>query len=121
VALEPVELDGRPVRKDQFVVTLIGGANRDPEVYDRPTVFDINRSDTIDHLAFSSGIHYCVGAPLATLEATIALQMLAERLPGLRRSGPVRRRNATTIRGPIQLPLKASGTAARRRATVAAN
>ncbi|HEY7173274.1 MAG TPA: cytochrome P450 [Micromonosporaceae bacterium] len=121
VALEPLELDGKPVHKDQFVVTLIGGANRDPEVYDRPAVFDINRSGTVDHLAFSSGIHYCVGAPLATLEATIALQMLAERLPGLRRSGPVRRRNATTIRGPIQLPLKASGAAARRRAAVAAS
>jgi cytochrome P450 len=106
-ALEALELDGKPVRKDQFVVTLLGGANRDPETYDRPNVFDINRENAADHLAFSSGIHYCVGQPLASLEATIVFQMLAERLPGLRRSGPVQRRNATTIRGPIRIPVTA--------------
>ncbi len=107
VALEPTELDGKPVRKGQLVVTLIGAANRDPEVYERPDIFDISRSTSVDHLAFSSGIHYCVGQPLAKLEATIALQMLAERLPSLRRRGPVKRRNATTIRGPLRLPVVA--------------
>jgi len=117
VALEPLELEGKSVRKDQFVVTLIGAANRDPEVYDRPNVFDINRADTTDHLAFSSGIHYCVGAPLATLEATIALQVLAERMPRLRQNGAVRRRNATTIRGPIRLPVAAGARRTRVAAT----
>jgi cytochrome P450 len=105
VAFEAIDLDGRSVRPDQLVVTLIGAANRDPEVYDRPHAFDINRVTTADHLAFSGGIHYCIGQPLARLEATIALRTLAERCPGLRRAGPVRRRNATTIRGPIHLPV----------------
>jgi cytochrome P450 len=109
VALEATELDGKPVRKGQLVVTLIGAANRDPEVYERPDIFDISRRPGVDHLAFSSGIHYCVGQPLAKLEATIALQMLAERLPSLRRRGPVKRRNATTIRGPVRLPVVAGG------------
>ena len=109
VALEPTELDGKPVRKGQLVVTLIGAANRDPEVYERPDSFDIGRRPSVDHLAFSSGIHYCVGQPLAKLEATIALQMLAERLPSLRRRGPVKRRSATTIRGPVRLPVVAGG------------
>jgi cytochrome P450 len=104
-ALEPLELDGRSVHRDQYVVTLLGGANRDPEAYDRPNVFDIHREEGPDHLAFSSGIHYCLGQPLARLEATLAFAMLAERLPGLRRAGPVRRRNATTIRGPLRLPV----------------
>ncbi len=109
VALEATELEGKQVRKGQLVVTLIGAANRDPEVYEQPGNFDIGRRPSVDHLAFSSGIHYCVGQPLAKLEATIALQMLAERLPSLQRRGPVKRRNATTIRGPLLLPVVAGG------------
>jgi hypothetical protein len=106
-ALEPVELDGRVVRRNQFVVTLIGAANRDPDAYRDPDRFDIHREPEVDHLAFSSGIHYCVGQPLARLEATIALRSLAERMPGLQRAGATRRRNSTTIRGPIHLPVRA--------------
>jgi cytochrome P450 len=106
-ALEPLELDGKSVHKGQLVATLIGAANRDPDIYDRPTVFDISREPVVDHLAFSSGIHYCLGQSLARLEASVALRMLAERLPGLRRIGPVRRRNATTIRGPVRIPVVA--------------
>ena len=105
VALEPLEVAGHRVHKGQWFVVLIGAANRDPEVYDRPSTFDIHREHTVDHLAFSSGIHYCVGQPLAQMEATIALRMLAERLPGLHRVGRVRRRNANTVRGPISVPV----------------
>lgn len=105
VALEPIDLEGHPVHKDQLVVTLLGAANRDPEVYENPSRFDIGRPAGPEHLAFSSGIHYCVGQPLARLEAAVALQGLAERMPGLRRAGAVRRRNASTIRGPLSLPV----------------
>jgi P450-derived glycosyltransferase activator len=106
-ALEPVQLAGVTVRRGQFVVTLIGGANRDPEAYAEPDRFNILREPETDHLAFSAGIHYCVGAPLARMEAAIALSRLAERMPRLRRAGRVRRRNTTTIRGPIRLPVRA--------------
>ena len=112
VALEPLNVDGQEVRPGQWVVTLIGAANRDPEVYDSPGTFDINRVTTADHLAFSSGIHYCIGQPLARLEATTALRMLAERMPGLSHAGTIRRRNPTTIRGPARLPVS---TGSRRR------
>jgi cytochrome P450 len=105
VARQPLELDGKPVRTGQWVITLIGAANRDPEVYPDPNRFDIHRAPGPEHLAFSSGIHYCVGQPLARLEATIALRVLAERAPRLRRIGPVVRRNANTVRGPLRFPV----------------
>jgi cytochrome P450 len=106
-ALEDLELDGTPVRKGQEVTILLGAANRDPEVYSDPDVFNVHRKSTTDHLAFSSGIHYCVGAPLARLEATLAFSILAERMPGLRLTGPVQRRNSTLIRGPLRVPVSA--------------
>lgn len=106
-ALQPLELAGKPVHQGQYVITLIGGANRDPEVYADADRFDITREQTADHLAFSSGIHYCVGQPLARIEATVALQALAERMPALRRAGRTRRRNSRTIRGPLHLPVRA--------------
>ena len=106
-ALEDLELEGTAVLKGQEVTTLLGAANRDPLVYENPDVFDIHREPGAEHLAFSSGIHYCIGAPLARLEATIAFRMLAEQMPGLRRTGPARRRNATVIRGPLHVPVSA--------------
>jgi cytochrome P450 len=110
-ALQPVELEGKAVAKGESVTTLIGGANRDPEVYDRPGTFDINRDAVagergVSNLAFSSGIHYCLGQPLARLEATTALRMLAERLPQLSLAGPVRRRSGFVIRGPLSVPVR---------------
>jgi P450-derived glycosyltransferase activator len=106
-AREDVEVGGVPVRRGQFVVALLGGANRDPAVYADADRFDLRRVPEADHLAFSSGIHYCVGAPLARLEAGIALRLLAERMPGLRPAGPLRRRNASIIRGPLSFPVQA--------------
>jgi hypothetical protein len=105
VALEPAELEGRPIQPGQEIVLLLAAANRDPEVYDTPAAFDLGRENPIPHLAFSGGVHYCLGQPLATLEARIALRLIAERLPGLHQAGPVRRRNATIIRGPLSLPV----------------
>jgi cytochrome P450 len=116
IALEPLELEGQPLRPGELVMTLIGAANRDPQTYDRPGTFDIQRDGPADHLAFSSGIHYCLGQPLARLEATIAFRVLAERMPGLALAGPVRRRNATTIRGPLRLPVRATAAVGTRAA-----
>ncbi|MFI5708184.1 cytochrome P450 [Kribbella sp. NPDC051620] len=117
-ALQPLELAGKPVQQGQFVVTLIGAANRDPEAFPDPDRFDIAREHTADHLAFSSGIHYCVGQPLAQLEATVALQTLAERALTLRRAGRTRRRNSNTIRGPIHLPVRITTSVRRASATI---
>lgn len=105
IALENLELEGRQVRQGQWVLTMIGGAGRDPEVYERPDAFDIDRENPADHLAFSSGIHYCVGQPLARMELAVAMRLLAERMPKLKLAGPPRRRQTSTIRGLRYLPL----------------
>lgn len=110
IALEPLELEGQRLRPGQQVFTLIGAANRDPEVYDRPAMFDITRENPAPHLAFSSGIHHCIGRPFARLEAAIAFRILAERMPGLARGGRVRRHHSTTMRGLTRLPVATVST-----------
>ncbi len=110
-ATEDVVLDGVPVRRGQFVVTMLAAANRDPAVFTDPASFDIHRPPGADHMAFSSGIHYCVGAPLARMEATIGLQRLAERMPGLVRAGTLRRRTSNIVRGPIHFPVRVDAPA----------
>jgi len=114
-ALEQVDIAGQRVLKGQQVISLIGAANRDPQAYDHPDTFDITRTDPAPHLAFSSGIHYCLGAQLAVLEGTVALRMLAERMPRLTRVGAVQRRKGTTFRGPRRLPVAAGLSALLRR------
>ena len=69
--------------------------------------FDLDR-DRRDHLAFSAGLHYCVGAPLAKLEATIAVRELVTRFPDLVIDGPAERRAGTLIRGLARLPVRTS-------------
>jgi cytochrome P450 len=105
ISFDNTVIAGHEVGAGLFVHVLLGGANRDPALFHRPATFDIRRTDAGEHLAFSSGIHHCLGRPLAELEATVALERLAAAMPRLRRNGAVRRRNATLIRGPLSLPV----------------
>jgi cytochrome P450 len=77
-----VELGGQTIPRGELVVAVLGSANRDPERFADPDLFDLAREDT-KHLAFGRGSHYCLGAPLARLEGEIALETLLRRLPGL--------------------------------------
>lgn len=81
-ALEDVELHGVTIPKGAAVIPLFAAANHDPAVFENPQLFDIERSPN-RHLGFGQGIHYCLGAPLARLETTIALQTLLARTPNL--------------------------------------
>jgi cytochrome P450 len=107
VPREPVELAGRTLPANARVMLMLAAANRDPEVYPDPDRFDITRTDGPEHLVFSSGIHYCLGAALARLEGETALQVLARRLPRLQVTGPLRRRLGSTIRGFASIPMAA--------------
>jgi cytochrome P450 len=106
-ALVDVEFDGRQIRKGQRVLALIGAANRDPEVFPDPDRFDITRRQT-SHLAFGRGIHYCLGAPLARLEARLVFEALLERFVDLRlRTAAPRFKNNVVLRGLESLPVAA--------------
>jgi cytochrome P450 len=79
-----VELGGQRIPANQLVLAWTASANRDPAQFPDPDRFDIEREPN-RHLAFGHGIHFCVGAPLARLEARIALPMMLEQLRGLQR------------------------------------
>jgi cytochrome P450 len=81
-ALEDSEIQGVALPRGRAVLTLLGAANRDPDVFDDPDRLDITR-ERIKPLAFGGGIHLCLGAQLARIEADVALSVLLDRLPAL--------------------------------------
>jgi cytochrome P450 len=83
VTAEPVTLDGVQIPAREQVLVCLGAANRDPGRFPEPDVLDISRSDG-SNLGFGHGLHYCLGAPLARLEARVAFERLLGRYPGLR-------------------------------------
>jgi cytochrome P450 len=83
LAGEPIEMRGQTIPPGEIVLGALGAANRDPEKFPDPDRLDIRRSDN-KHLAFGTGIHYCLGAALARMEAQIAIRELAVRFPRMR-------------------------------------
>jgi cytochrome P450 len=82
--LEDVELGGRRIPKGESVLCLLGSANHDPAVYpDQPERLDITRPN-VKPLSFGGGIHFCLGAQLARIEAEVAINTLLRRIPNLR-------------------------------------
>ncbi|MDQ0584283.1 cytochrome P450 family protein [Streptomyces rishiriensis] len=86
-AAEPLEIAGTSVAPGEAVMIGLTAADRDPVRYPAPDGFDIRR-DSRGHLAFGHGVHYCLGAPLARLEARTALRSLLDRTPALALDGP---------------------------------
>jgi cytochrome P450 len=104
-ARRDTEVHGALVREGTVVVTLLGGANRDPKVFADAHRFDVRRPNAREHMSFSSGIHYCLGAALARMEGEVALRRLFERFPDLAPAGPAHRRPTRVLRGYDSMPV----------------
>ena len=112
LAHEPMTVAGVDFKTDDAILLLLAGASRDPSVFTAPERFDPTRTNNRDHLAFSAGVHYCIGAGLARMEAATALRALFTRYPDLALAGKPQRRHSRNINGMLHLPVR--GRAIRR-------
>jgi cytochrome P450 len=99
-------LDGEiVVPKGTLVMTVLGAASHDPTVFDAPHELRLDRPNANRHLGFAAGVHYCLGASLAKLEASTAITSLIRRFPDVALDGEPGWRDRLTIRGVDHLPL----------------
>ena len=103
IFMSDTSIGGCPMRARESVETLLAAANRDPAVYPEPDRFDITRTD-VRHHSFGGGSHFCLGAPLARLEAQLAISTLVRRFPALRMADePLEWRRIPAFRGLVKL------------------
>ncbi len=110
VAMTPMTFAGAGdrtivVQPGETILTVLGAANHDPAMFDDPHALRLDRPNAARHLAFAAGAHYCLGASLAKLEASVAISRLIRRFPNLELAGMPGWRDRITIRGVDQLPL----------------
>ena len=104
-ATRDVEVAGVPVAAGEKVAALLGSANRDPAVFDRPDRFDVGR-DPNPHVGFGMGVHFCLGAPLARMELAISVHRLLNRWPEVRLAAEPVRRDTFVLRGYREIPVQ---------------
>lgn len=105
-AREDVSVNGRQFFAGDRLILLVGAANHDPRQFPEPDRLDITRPNAAAHLSFAAGIHYCIGAPLARLEAQVALNALVRRAPNLRvLTDSPRWRRTFVLHGLAELPV----------------
>lgn len=105
-ATADTEIGGVPIRDGDKIAALLGSANRDESVFDRPTEMDLTRERN-PHIGFGAGIHFCIGAPLARLEMNVLLPAVFERFPALSLTSEPRRRPGFVLRGYESVPVTA--------------
>jgi cytochrome P450 len=105
VAVADHEIDGHAIEAGQRIYAVIAAANRDPDVFEAPDALDVTRLQH-RHYAFGYGTHFCLGAPLARLEALLALPALHRAFPRLEINGEPEWADGLTLRGPVSLPVR---------------
>jgi cytochrome P450 len=103
-AMRDSRIGDRDIRKGDKVVMYYGAANRDPEVFEDPELFDITRRPN-PHLAFGVGTHFCMGSHIARLEMRVTLAEFLRRFPKLSLAGPPERLQSNFISGIKRLPV----------------
>ncbi|HWI22657.1 MAG TPA: cytochrome P450 [Baekduia sp.] len=109
VTTKPVTLAGVDLPAGSRLLLLLGSANHDPEKFDDPSTFSLDRPDSSRHMALGKGIHFCLGAPLARLQAHIVVEFLLERRPeiSLVPDQELRFPENISFRGPLELKVRA--------------
>lgn len=102
LVVEDVEVGGKRIRAGQRVISALGDANRDPEVFTDLGSLDISRREK-SHISFGRGIHHCVGAPLALLEGRTAFSSLLRRFPSMGLLSEPEYREQVVLRGVKEL------------------
>jgi cytochrome P450 len=111
IALRDDEIGGKAIKKGDRVWTMIGAANRDPSEFENPDAIMLTRAPN-RHVTFGYGPHFCLGAPLARLEAQIALPALHKRYPKMTRvAGDIAWADGLGLRGPEHLPVRLGAAA----------
>jgi cytochrome P450 len=105
IASEDVDIHGYPIQAGESMFLLVGGANRDPAIFENPDAFDTTRANAREHISFGTGVHACLGAALARMELHIGLQSLFERFPRLTLAGEPTFNNSIGLHGLTQLPV----------------
>jgi len=104
--LQDTEIAGTPIPAGATVTTLLAAANRDPDVFQDPQTFDVERPDADKHMTFGFGRHFCLGGPLTRLEGNIAVDALARRFPDLElATDTFHWRGGAQLRGLAELPV----------------
>ena len=112
IAVQPYTIDGTSIAPGDVVYAAVGAANRDPARWDDPDAVHLDRADAAHHVQFGSGIHSCLGAHLARLQAEVALGALVFRLDELALAGEPQWSERMVIRGLQHLPVTYRAAAA---------
>jgi len=106
MSVRDTTVSGVAVPQGAVVTTILAAANRDPEVFADPHRFDVARPNAKEHVSFSAGRHFCVGAALARMEGEVGLRTLFERFPDLELLPGAQRRPTRILRGYERLPAR---------------